>query len=53
MTSQPGLQKFAIHVLHNTSQSKGNQTMKLETINRISQDKIFSPNIMWKMRQGE
>ena len=28
MTSQPGLQKIAIHILPNTSQSKGNQTMK-------------------------
>ena len=28
MTSQPGLQTNAIHILPNTSQSKGNQTMK-------------------------
>ena len=28
MTSQPGLQTIAIHVLPNISQSKGNQTMK-------------------------
>ena len=28
MTSQPGLQAVAIHILPNTSQSKGNQTMK-------------------------
>ena len=28
MTSQPGLQTIAIHILPNTSQSKSNQTMK-------------------------
>ena len=29
MTSQPGLQTIAIHILPNISRSKGNQTMKL------------------------
>ena len=28
MTSQPGLQRIAIHILPNISQDKGNQTMK-------------------------
>ena len=28
MKSQPGLQTVAIHLLSNTSQSKGNQAMK-------------------------
>ena len=28
MASQPGLQKVALHILPNISQSKGNQTMK-------------------------
>ena len=28
MTSQPGLQTIAIHILPNISQSKGNQIMK-------------------------
>ena len=28
MTSQPGLQVIAIHILPNISQSKGNRTMK-------------------------
>ena len=28
MTSKPALQTNAIHILPNTSQSKGNQTMK-------------------------
>ena len=29
MTSQPGLQTIAIHILPNISQSKGNQTIKI------------------------
>ena len=29
MTSQPGLQTIAIHILPNISRSKSNQTMKL------------------------
>ena len=29
MTSQPGLQTIAIHILPNISQREGNQTMKL------------------------
>ena len=28
MTSQPGIQTIAIHILPNISRSKGNQTMK-------------------------
>ena len=28
MTSQPGVQTIAMHILPNISQSKGNQTMK-------------------------
>ena len=32
MTSQPGLQTTAIHILLNISQSKGNQTMKLSQL---------------------
>ena len=28
MTSQPGLQTIAMHILPNISQSKGNQTME-------------------------
>ena len=31
MTSQPGKQTTAIHILPNMLRSKGNQTMKLET----------------------
>ena len=32
MTSQPGFQTIAIHILPNISQSKGNQTMKYSQI---------------------
>ena len=32
MTSQPGLQTTAIHILSNISQSKDNQTMKIEQL---------------------
>ena len=32
MTSQPGLQTIAIHILPNISQSKDNQTMKFGQI---------------------
>ena len=32
MTSQPGLQTIAIHILSNISQSKDNQTMKIEKL---------------------
>ena len=32
MTSQPGLQTIAIHILSNISQSKDNQTMKIEQL---------------------
>ena len=32
MTSQPGKQTIAIHILPNISRSKGNQTMKLDQL---------------------
>ena len=32
MTSQPGLQTTAIHILPDISQSKGNQTMKFDQL---------------------
>ena len=41
MTSQPGLQKIAIHILHNISQSKGNQTMKLGQLIEYKKRNIF------------
>ena len=39
MTSQPVLQTIAIHLLRNTSQSKGIQTMKFGQL--IEYNKIF------------
>ena len=41
MTSQPGLQTIAIHILPNISQSKGNQTMKFGQLIDITKG-IFS-----------
>ena len=32
MTSQPGYQTIAIHILPNVSRSKGNQTMKFSQV---------------------
>ena len=40
MTSQPGLQTIAIHILPNISQSKGNQTIKIEYQNQFISIKI-------------
>ena len=45
MTSQPGLQTIAIHILSNISQSEVNQI--------ILQEKYFSSKIIQKMRQGD
>ena len=50
MTSQPGLQTIAIHVLPIISQSKGNQTMKFGQL--IEYKKYFSSKVMQEMRQG-
>ena len=41
MMSQPGLQKNAIQILSNISQSKGNQTMKLGQLIAHSKRNIF------------
>ena len=49
MTSQPGLQTIAIHILPNISQSKGNQTMKFGQLIKHNKRNIF----LQKMRQGE
>ena len=47
MTSQPGLQTIAIHLLPNISQSKGNQTMKFGQLMNITTEIFF----LRKMRQ--
>ena len=41
MTSQPGEQTIAIHVLRNISRSKGNQTMKLDQLIKNILEKYF------------
>ena len=41
MTSQPGLQTIAIHILPNISQSKGNQTMKFGQLMEYNKRNIF------------
>ena len=41
MTSQPGLQTIAIHILPNISQSKGNQTMKFGQLMEYKKSNIF------------
>ena len=44
MTSQPGLQTIAMHILPNISQSKGNQTMKFGHLIEYNKINIFSKN---------
>ena len=41
MTSQPGKQIIAIHILHNISRSKGNQTMKFGQFIEYNKKNIF------------
>ena len=48
ITSQPGLQTIAIHILSNISQSKGNQTMKLGQLIQYSRGNIFLQKLFRK-----
>ena len=41
MTSQPGKQTIAIHILPNISRSKGSQTMKFDQLIEINMRNIF------------
>ena len=41
MTSQPGKQKIAMHILPNISKSKGNQTMKFAQLMEYNMRNIF------------
>ena len=41
MTSQPGLQTIAMHILPNISQSKGNQTIKFGQLIEYNKSNIF------------
>ena len=44
MTSQPGLQTIAIHILTNISQSKGYQTTKFGKLKEYNKINIFLLN---------
>ena len=48
MTSQPGLQTIAIHILSNISQSKGNQTMKFDQLIEYNKRDIFHKKLCGK-----
>ena len=41
MTAQPGLPTIAIHILPNTSQSKGNKTMKFGQLLEYNKRNIY------------
>ena len=41
MTSQPGKQTIAMHILPNISRSKGNQTMKFDQLTEYGTRNIF------------
>ena len=41
MTSQPGKQTIAIHILANISTSKGNQTMKFDQLIEYHMRNVF------------
>ena len=41
MTAQPGLSTIAIHILPNTSQSKGNKTMKFGQLLEYNKRNIY------------
>ena len=45
MTSQPGKQTIAIHILTNISRSKGNQTMKLGQLIEYNKRNIILKNV--------
>ena len=48
MTSQPGLQTIAIHILPNISQSKGNQIMKFGQLIEYNKRNIFLQKLCGK-----
>ena len=49
MTSQPGKQTIAIHILTNISRSKGNQTMKFGQLIEYNMRTIFLEKVILKM----
>ena len=48
MTSQPGLQTVAIHILPNISQSKGNQAMTFGQLIEYNKRNIFLQKLCGK-----
>ena len=48
MTSQPGLQTIAIHILPNISQSKGNQAIKFGQLIEHNRRNIFLQKLCGK-----
>ena len=52
MTSQPGLQTIAIHILPNISQSKGNQTMKVGQLIEYNKINFFLEKLYKKWGKG-
>ena len=44
VTSQPGLETIAIHILSNMSQSKGNQTITFRQLIELSRQLFFFKN---------
>ena len=48
MTSQPGWQTIAIHILLNISQSKGNQTIKFGELIEYNKRNIFPQKLCRK-----
>ena len=48
MTSQPGLQTIAIHILPNISQSKGNQAIKFGQLIEHNKVNIFLQKLCGK-----
>ena len=48
MTLQPGLQKIAIQILPNISQSKGNQAMKFGQLIEYNKRNIFLQKLCGK-----
>ena len=48
ITSQPGLQTIAIHILPNISRSKGNQTMKFGQLIEYNKGNIFLQKLCGK-----
>ena len=53
MTSKPGLQTIAIHLLPNISQSKSNQPMKFGQLIEYNKINTYLKKIMQKMKQGD